>query len=284
MSKCEVSTLEPKLIMGGEIMKKVSDRIEKQVCKDYCEGKYSSRELGEKYSISKTTVLRILKRNNIQSVNRRLVNNNLKVDYFKNIDSEEKAYFLGFIFADGSVSNNELFIDINEKDIDILIKFKEEISSQSKISTRLKGKSSMSRIAIKNKVFVDNLSKYGIIENKTKYTKHLPYELIPKHLWNHFLRGLIDGDGWVIKTREERYAIGYVTQYRSTASDFVYMMNELIEDKWNNKIIDRNKKYSVVQIQKFNQVKQLATALYVNSNIHLSRKFHMAQEILDSKS
>lgn len=264
-------------------MKKISDTIEKNICKDYSTGKYSARELGEKYSVAKSTVLRVLKRNDIKAVNKRLVNNNLSVNFFETIDSEVKAYFLGFIFADGSISNNQLFIDINEKDIDILIKFREEINSQAKISTRIKGKSSMSRIAIKNKEFTDHLIKYGIIENKTKNTSHLPYEKIPKELWKHFLRGLIDGDGWVIKTKEERYAIGYVTQYTSTASDFVYMMNELIEDKWTNKILNRNNKYSVIQIQKFNQVKQLATVLYMDSNIHLSRKFQMAQEILDSK-
>lgn len=265
-------------------MKRTSIELEKRICEDYLTEKYSSRELSEKYSLSKSTALRILKRNNIEIKNKRLVNTELKKDYFKVIDTEYKAYFLGFIFADGCVSNNELFIDINEKDIDILIVFRDEIDSKAKISTRIKGKSSMSRIAIKNKEFTDNLSQYGIIENKTKKTMHLPYQKIPKSLWRHFLRGLIDGDGWVIKTKEERYRIGYITQYSSTAVDFIYMMNELIEEKWKNKIVNKDKKYSVVQIQKHNQVKQLATVLYLNSNIHLSRKFQMAQEILDSKS
>lgn len=265
-------------------MKRISMELETRICEDYLTEKYSSRELGEKYSLSKSTILSVLKRNNIEAKNRRLVNTELKTDYFKTIDTEHKAYFLGFIFADGCISNNELFIDINEKDIDILIAFRDEINSQAKISTRIKGKSSMSRIAIKNKEFTDNLSQYGIIENKTKRTMHLPYEKIPKPLWRHFLRGLIDGDGWITKTKEEYYHIGYVTQYSSTAMDFVYMMNELIEEKWRNKIINRDKKYSVVQIQKYNQVRQLATVLYMNSNIHLSRKFQMAQEILDSKS
>ena len=265
-------------------MKRISIEIEKKICSDYSTGKYSSRELGEKYSLSKSTILRVLKRNNIEAKNRRLVNTNLDIDYFKEIITEQKAYFLGFIFADGCVSNEELFIDINEKDIDILIKFREEINSQAKISTRIKGKSSMSRIVVKNRTFTDHLSKYGIIKNKTKNTKHLPYEIIPKELWRHFFRGLIDGDGWITKTKENRYHIGYVTQYNSTALDFIYMMNELIEDKWKNRVINRNKKYSVVQIQKSEQVKQLATVLYMNSNIHLSRKFQMAQEILDSKS
>ena len=85
-------------------MKRTSIELEKRICEDYLTEKYSSRELGEKYSLSKTTVLKILKRNNIEIKNKRLVNTELKKDYFKVIDTEYKAYFLGFIFADGCVS------------------------------------------------------------------------------------------------------------------------------------------------------------------------------------
>lgn len=265
-------------------MKKTPVEIEMEICNDYLTKKYSSRELGIKYSLSKTTILKILERNNIQPINKRLVNNDLDINYFEKINTEQKAYYLGFIFADGRVSNNALFIDINEKDIDILISFRKEIRSKAKISTRIKEKSCMNRITIKNKGFTNYLSQYGIIDNKTKNTHHLPYEKIPKELWKHFLRGLIDGDGCVIKTKKNRYHIGYVTQYASTANDFIYMMNELIEDKWKNKIIQKNKKYAIVQIQKYNQVKQLAIVLYMNSNIHLNRKFQMAQEIVDLKA
>lgn len=265
------------------IIQKIPIEIEKIICNDYLTNSYSSRELSKKYNLSKSTILRVLKRNNVKIKNKRLVNTDLKTDYFENIDTEQKAYFLGFIFADGCVSNNELFIDINEKDIDILIKFKKAINSQAKISTRIKDNSTMSRIAIKNKIFTNHLSKYGIVENKTKETNHLPYKLIPKGMWKHFLRGLIDGDGWIIKTKEGRYIIGYVTQYKSTAFDFVYMINEIIENKWENKIINKEKRYAVVQIQKRKQVEQLATVLYKNSNIFLSRKFQIIQEILDLK-
>ena len=101
-------------------------------------------------------------------------------------------------------------------------------------------------------------------------------------MWRHFLRGLIDGDGWIIKTERKRYHIGYVTQYETTASDFIYIVNELIDDKWKNKIINRDSRYAVIQIQKYNQVKQLASVLYTNSNIYLDRKFQIAQEILKS--
>lgn len=269
-------------------MKTVSTNIEEKIINDYKTGKYSLRELGIKYSYSKSTILRIMQKNHIPMINKRLVNEQLIENYFENIDCEEKAYFLGFIFADGSVSDKgQLTIDINEKDIDILLAFKQVIKSNCKINTRTKGNSVMSRIAIKNNNFVQHLHKYGIVPNKTKNTKHLPLNLIPKNLWRHFLRGLIDGDGWIsrpIESCKTWYKIGFVTQYATTAQDFVNMINEIIEDKWTNKIINRNNnQYAVVQVQKKTQVKQLATALYADNNICLSRKLLIAQEIIDSK-
>lgn len=264
-------------------VKKTSKEIEEKVCQDYLTNQYSSRELGVKYSLSKSTILRILERNGIKAENHRLVNNDLIIDYFKIIDSEEKAYFLGFIFADGCVSNNQLFIDINDKDREVLERFRQEVHSNCIISTRIKGKSIMSRITIKNKSFVEHLKRYGIVENKTNNTYHLPVELVPKNFYKDFIRGLIDGDGWIIKTQENYYKIGYVTHYSSVAEDFVYMINYLLIDKWNNKIIRRNNKYSTVQIQSKKQVEQLAHALYANNNICLSRKYQVAQEIYDSK-
>lgn len=263
-------------------MKRTPVEIEKKVCQDYQTGNYSSRELGIKYSLSKTCILKILERYDIPKINRRLVNNNLDIHYFDIIDNEEKAYFLGFIFADGCVSNNEFFLDINEKDIKILHIFREKICSNCKIATRKKGNSMMSRIAIKNKEFCDSLKQYGIIDNKTKQTKNLPKSLIPRKFYRDFLRGLVDGDGWVIRTKENLYKIGFVTQYYSTAMDFAEMLNSLLEEKWKNKIITPKNKYAVVNIQKQSLVKQVALVLYKDNKICLSRKFQMAQEIFDS--
>lgn len=263
------------------------ESIRERIVRDYREGKYSARELAAKYSISKTAVLRILYENNIDVKNHKLVNQQLIDDYFKIIDCEEKAYFLGFIFADGSVSNKkQLTIDINERDIDLLISFREKIHSGCKITTRIKGKSSMSRLVIKNENFVNHLYKYGIVPNKTENTKHLPINLIPKELRRHFLRGLIDGDGWLSRPQIKHrtgYHIGLVTKYVSTAQDFVDMINEFLTESWNNKILNKNNKYAVVQLQNKQQVKQLATALYADNKICLSRKFLIAQEIIDSK-
>lgn len=263
-------------------MRRTPKEIEDKVCQDYVLGNYSSRELGIKYNLSKACVLKILERNNIPRINRRLVNNDLDVNFFQEIDSEEKAYLLGFIFADGSVSNGEFFLKIHERDIEIIHKFRELVHSNCKITTKSRGNTVISSIAIKNNLFCDNLKKYGVIENKTKNTKHLPINLIPEKFFRDFLRGLIDGDGWVIKTEKGYYKIGFCTQYLSTAIDFKNMLNLLLEEKWENKILTPKDKYAVVNIQKQSIVKQVALALYKDNKICLSRKFQMAQEIFDS--
>ncbi len=47
-------------------------------------------------------------------------------NYFETIDSEDKAYFLGFIFADGCVTNDskkyryQLTLKLHSKDVGIL--------------------------------------------------------------------------------------------------------------------------------------------------------------------
>lgn len=79
------------------IIQKIPIEIEKIICNDYLTNSYSSRELSKKYNLSRSTILRVLKRNNVKIKNKRLVNTDLKTDYFENIDTEQKAYFLGFI-------------------------------------------------------------------------------------------------------------------------------------------------------------------------------------------
>ena len=49
----------------------------------------------------------------------------LKEDIFDNIDTEEKAYWLGFLYADGNVANNasRIRLSLAENDLEILEKF-----------------------------------------------------------------------------------------------------------------------------------------------------------------
>ena len=272
--------------IGGNMERKVTVEMEQGIIKDYLSNKYSeARVIGVKYGIPYSTVLRILKDNGIEIKSRRTVNSNLIDNYFEVIDSEAKAYMVGFLFADGSIqSNGYLNIHIHNRDIELLERFKSDICSGAKITTQQRGNSLMSRMSFKSKKMCEDLSKYGIIPNKTELTNHLPIDMIPREYWRHFLRGLVDGDGWVCYSNAlKAYKMGFVTRYESTAQDFVFMINELIDDKWTNKIVkDASGARAVkVQIQRRSQVEQLARALYENNTICLSRKYKIAKEIFE---
>ena len=50
------------------------------------------------------TLKRIANENNFSKRNNNRINKRIKSDYFSIIDSPEKAYWIGFLFADGNVN------------------------------------------------------------------------------------------------------------------------------------------------------------------------------------
>lgn len=121
--------------------------------------------------------------------------------YFEKIDSEEKAYFLGFIAADGAIIDNGggvkvLTISINKKDIALLEKMKESMQSTHKIQTLQKNQV---RFAFANKKVLNDLMKLGIKERKSLDLEPMLH-IIPKSLKHHFIRGYFDGDGSIFWT------------------------------------------------------------------------------------
>ena len=56
--------------------------------------------------------------------------------YFDKIDSQNKAYILGFIYADGSINKGCLNITLSNKDVEILEFIKDELKYSGKISIK----------------------------------------------------------------------------------------------------------------------------------------------------
>lgn len=258
-----------------------SKNIEEEICEMYLTGKYNKKFIAEKYGCCVQTIVKVLKNNNVEIENHKIYHfkdTELKEDYFSKIDSEEKAYFLGFIFADGCVytgKNNDkncLTLEINIRDIEILYKFKQALNSNNAIRYKKKSRSEMCVIGIYSKQIIQDLSKYGIVQNKTKVTKHIP--IIPEPYKRHFLRGIFDGDGSFTVDKNGYYHVGYVANYESMALDFREECNSLIQNKGYNKILLKGKTGTgyVCTFTGTERVKQLMTALYKDSDIYLTRK------------
>jgi DNA-binding transcriptional regulator WhiA len=142
----------------------------------------------------------------------------LNEDVFTNIDSEEKAYWFGFIFADGSISvsntgQHTLQIKLKSSEDIFLKKFTEFINTDRPIlfgsSNNRFGNVEFCYISISSKKMVEDLIKNGLQFRKSNIAVSPNIE---ESLIRHFIRGYIDGDGSFFPAksgkRSKTYSLG----------------------------------------------------------------------------
>lgn len=165
----------------------------------YVEKKLSTKQIGEIYDCYNTTILRWLKYFNIPlRGNRTYAKYNVDIHFFDNIDTEEKAYILGYIFSDGHVAkNNNIMFGCDMNDEDVLIKIKRAMKSEHPIRNKFSSYGHpISTLMITCKELHDRLLELGF-NNRKSYGMDFNRLLsnIPRSLLNHFTRGIFDGDG-----------------------------------------------------------------------------------------
>lgn len=122
-------------------------------------------------------------------------------NYFNVIDSHEKAYWLGFLIADGHVSDNGKieFCQSDERK-ECVEKFKKALGSQHKVA---KHKDAW-RISFQSPQMAQDLNSLGLTSNKS-YDASIPD--IPKEFLPSLLRGFFDGDGCIYIRKKDNHAI-----------------------------------------------------------------------------
>jgi len=252
--------------------------VESEICKLYKQGN-SINKIAQLSGIYKKKIRDILTENNIKI---RKINYTYNYDenFFQLIDSEEKAYFLGFITADGSLHNKRTYlsIEINNQDISILKSFQKSIQSNHKIYHRTRthksgSQSKMSNLVINGKIHSD-LIKLGIKPNKTKTIKWNDVtKNIPKKLLHHFVRGYFDGDGWFVSTR---YAYGFI----SGSEDFISgLANYLEKQKCLSNGYRSIKSGYHIQVNGRLKYLNFHKLIYEDATIFCERKKNMGKEV-----
>lgn len=114
---------------------------------------------------------------------------------FKNIDTEDKAYWLGFMYADGYVSKNvdKFALSLAEKDKNHVGEFRDFIVPDRELEYQ-EGQKSY-RITISSKEITADLVSKGCTPQKSLTLQPPPEGAIPDQLVRHFIRGYFDGDG-----------------------------------------------------------------------------------------
>lgn len=128
----------------------------------------------------------------------------LKEDYFDNINTPNKAYILGFLYADGynGLNKQTIRLQLSEVDREILEKIREEIGSDRPIknvdcSSRIYGNNysskNMCTLEFYGSHICNALDIIGMHQNKSLILEYPSF--LYDDLHRHFIRGYFDGDG-----------------------------------------------------------------------------------------
>ena len=210
-------------------------------------------------------------------------------DFFKCINTEEKAYILGFICADGHIEKDRLNITVSIKDIDILEKIRYAMHSNHPIKevqrTNPYKKTNrenliLSELMIGSVELVKPLFNMGLTTNKTYTLNGDILKYIPKYLIRDFLRGYFDGDGNVFFGR--RYSSGYKYNVNICGNEDFLLKSFQVYFPSNNKLYKDlySRQCYVWKISQKDKVRDFMYYLYYNSSIFLQRKYNEFRKIM----
>lgn len=265
---------------------KVSKEMQQQIIQAY-KNNMSLREIEKQFNVTRATVSKFLEQNGIKLIKgnhyRKYFHNE---DFFENIDTEEKAYWLGFMFADGYIINNEhrygqdgFGLTLAQDSIDAIEKFKKSLNATNPIcydNSKPTGQRQVKLVCCSQKTVNDLIDK-GCIKNKSCYLqppKHIPEELI-----RHFIRGFFDGDGSLMRHQKSEKSIIFSLDFTTTYNMAKWLQEILkLGSIFPEKRRDSTWYYSIGGNQ---QVLQICHYMYDNANIYMNRKYERYQELLN---
>lgn len=252
-------------------------------CEEYSSG-LKIYEISNKYNIKEGIVYSAIKRNGIKrKTNQKYIFNR---SFFEKIDTEEKAYWLGFISADGAINNRHTLLSLNLKysDIGHIKKFLKSIEMNEKKSVpitildqRKYGRNSIvASLALSSTEIVKDLINIGVGPKKTYTLK--PWQSSNDALERHYWRGIIDGDGCLYKPTPNSNLI-----YCSLVGNLEVLQgfNDFLKKQLNFSVLI-TPHGTIYKMFVCKQSIDLFNTIYKDSNIFLERKMKIAMMAINN--
>lgn len=184
---------------------------------------------------------------------------------FNVIDTEDKAYWLGFLYADGCVSDkNNIELTLKLSDEKHIQKFKEFLSFCGKIykdNYRV-------RLCFKDMNIGENLKSLGCVPRKSLILTFPNNNQVPYYLINHFIRGYFDGDGSINDPKKCSMGISMIG-----TKSFLYSVLENYNIEPNMSVKNSKGSEHVFQFQLTGKkARIILREIYKNATIFLDRK------------
>jgi len=264
-------------------MSKITELQEIEILKLYQDGT-SLRSLAVLYNIDRGVIKRRLIKYGVKL--RTLSEANMIYSFdesiFNKIDSHEKAYWLGFISADGNVYKNRLKIGLSVKDINHLELFKRFLKSDHSVSLfypKVNGKIYEScEFSVRSDKLIFDLLQLNVTPNKSKTL--IPANIDPQY-FNSYILGIIDGDGCFHLNKK-----GQMTCNVTGSLEIInFIMNTLVKNCniTKTKIFEAKPGMNVYTcyLGGNNKVKKIVSFLYKDSPIFLKRKHDIIKHMFN---
>lgn len=206
---------------------------------------------------------------------------NYNLDLF-NIDTEHKAYILGFIVADGTISKTKSnhSVTFYQKERRILDDI--QLVTDGYVSENNRGQFVL---RLNSKKLYENAELVGLRRNKSHNGINVPLmkSKIPNDLQVHFFRGLIDGDGCITLTSAPSYEFQPCVHLVSTDKQLIQWFKEYfsLSQSISERQRDTNFKSNEIMysITVRSNARTILDQMYTNSNIFINRKKKRADMI-----
>lgn len=212
---------------------------------------------------------------------------NIDDSFFKDINTEAKAYILGFIAADGHMDNvkNCIIISLKDSDYELLEKIRGAMCSTHPIVRHIKATNPYKKytrqilekcsISFNGKELIKPLIQMGLQSNKTYTLSSDIIKYVPEFLVRHFLRGYFDGDGCI--SWNKRYKSGDKSTIH-VAGNYEFLnntFNKYFPTKCTLRLYKKSRQCYDYTIQDKYQVLKFLSYLYNDSTIYLQRKYNL---------
>lgn len=200
----------------------------------------------------------------------------LNESFFDALDMENKAYWAGFIAADGCVSGGVLIVGLVSTDAAHLDKLRVALGTTRPLKMRPRRNMPGTDVELRasSNRLVTALGQYGIVPHKSHIIK--PWDG-PKELMCHYWRGVVDGDGWINRRKTSTgWSMG-VCGSRAMVDGFREYVCGLVATK--------AQVGSIASIYRFEIggrqiVSTVVRDLYAGATVYLDRKYARALECI----
>lgn len=282
----EVNNIKPKLLPHR------TAEGQEEIIEMYVVERMSTPEIGKKFGCGYGAILKVLNENNIPIRSMSDAKREYPIDehFFDVIDTEQKAYILGMLYADGynNEATRKVKLSLHTKDEKIVGQIRDIISPSRPLYYYTKDRINKKgeKITLQsvttifcNKHMSETLAKLGCMQNKS-FKITFP-EFLDEKLVHHFIRGYFDGDGCITFTSEptginpdhKKYGISFVG-----TESFIMSLKGILHDKFNtggyvgNRFPERNNNTRSLCFSGNRQCRRIMEWLYNDATIYMERK------------